>query len=378
MIYLDNAATTQIDPAVLLKLKEVESEFYANPSSVHSAGQKSRFVIEKSRDIIAETIGCLSKEIIFTSGGTESNNIALIGTAIANREKGNHIISTRVEHPSVLNTLKYLSSIGFSVSFIDVDENGIIEIDSLQKLLSDDTILISVMMVNNEIGNIFPVYKIGQILKDSGIIFHVDAIQAFGKMDINIIELTADLISMSAHKIYGPKGVGALYVRSGTRINNLFYGGSQERIMRAGTENLSGIAGFGKAVEQLLIHKDERKQIKYLRDSFESKLLSMIPEIEIHCKKSDRIFNISNIFFPNISIDSFILNLDLEGIACSAGAACSSGSLTNSHVLAAMKLPKEHLNQSIRFSFGRFNTIAEIDQTIKIITKTYNRVKKNA
>lgn len=376
MIYLDNAATTQIDPAVLLKLKEVESDFYANPSSVHSAGQKSRYLIEKSRDIIADTIGCASKEITFTSGGTESNNLALIGTAIANREKGNHIISTRVEHPSVLNTLKYLSSIGFSISYLEVDENGFIDLNTIQKLLSDDTILISVMMVNNEIGNIFSVNKIGQLLKDSGIIFHVDAIQAFGKIDINTKELNADLISFSAHKIYGPKGVGALYIRSGTRIDNIFYGGSQERIMRAGTENLSGIAGFGEAAEQLLIHKNEKDQIKNLRDSFENKLLSMVPEIEVHCKKSERVFNISNIFFPNISIDSFILNLDLEGIACSAGSACSSGSLTNSHVLAAMKLPKEHLNQSIRFSFGRFNTITEIDQTIKIITDIYNRLKK--
>lgn len=376
MIYFDNAATTQIDPKVLIKLKTFESEFYANPSSIHSAGQRSRFIIEESRDIIAKTIGCSSKEIIFTSGGTESNNLAIIGSALANRDRGNHIITTGVEHVSVLNTIKYLSSIGFNVSYLNVEKNGNIDLDELQKLLSDETILVSVMMVNNEIGNILPIEKIGDLLKDTEAIFHSDSIQSFGKIEINVNNLNVDLLSISAHKIYGPKGVGALYVRSGIKINNLFYGGSQERILRAGTENLTGIAGFGIAVKQTVVNTNERERIKILRDTFEEKLLSMIPDIIIHCSQSPRIFNLSNIFFPNISIDSFFLNLDLAGIACSTGSACSSGSIASSHVLSAMNFPKEEINQSIRFSFGRFNTIDEINNAIEIISEVYYRLKK--
>lgn len=376
MIYLDNAATTPIDPAVLNRLKEVESGFYANPSSIHSSGQSSKFVIEKSRDIIAETIGCASKEIIFTSGGTESNNLALIGAAIANRDKGNHIITTRVEHPSVLNTVKYLSSIGFNISYIEVDQKGNMDLENFLKLASQNTILISIMMVNNEIGNIFSIQEIGELIKDKEVIFHVDAIQAFGKVDFDVNDLNVDLLSISAHKIYGPKGVGSFYIRTGTKISSLFYGGSQERTLRAGTENLSGIAGFGTAVEQMLINKNERVRIKILRDSFEEKLKLLIPGLAVHCDESNRIYNISNIFFPNISIDSFVLNLDLNGISCSSGSACSSGSINPSHVLSAINFPKEHINQSIRFSFGRFNTENEINKAIRIIHRTYNRLKK--
>lgn len=376
MIYFDNAATTQIDPAVLTRLNEVEEKFYANPSSIHSAGQGSKFVIEKSRDIIADNLDCSSNEIIFTSSGTESNNLALIGTSFANRDKGNHIITTKVEHPSVLNTIKYLASIGFKISYLDVDENGQINFENFAKLLSNETILVSIMMVNNEIGNIFPVKKIGEILKGKNVVFHVDAIQAFCKIDISVNDLNVDLFSISAHKVYGPKGVGALYVRYGMQINSIIFGGSQERVMRAGTENLTGIAGFGEAVEQMILHKNEREKIKNLRDTFEQKLLSKNPEIEIHCLNTDRIYNISNIFFPIISIDSMLLNLDLEGVACSSGAACSSGSISASHVLSAMHFPEDHINQSLRFSFGRFNTIKEVNKAIQIITKIYNHLKR--
>jgi len=217
MIYFDNAATTRIDPAVLCKLKEVESEFYANPSSIHSAGQKCRYIIEKSRDIIAETIGCSSKEIIFTSSGTESNNLAIIGTALANRDRGNQIITTGVEHHSVLNTINYLSAIGFNVSHIEVDGAGNIDLDKVYKLISKETIIFSIMMVNNEIGNTFPIQEIGEMLKTEEVIFHTDAVQAFSKMDFNVNELCVDLLSFSAHKIYGPKGVGAMYIKSGTK-----------------------------------------------------------------------------------------------------------------------------------------------------------------
>ena len=375
-IYFDNAATTQIDPAVLTRLKEVEEKFYANPSSIHSAGQSSKFLIENSRDIIAGNLGCSSKEIIFTSGGTESNNLALIGVALANREKGNHIVTTKVEHPSVLNTIKYLSTIGFEVSYLEVDENGQIDLDNLSKLLSNETILSSVMMINNEVGNIFPIQKIGEFLKEKNLIFHVDAIQAFGKMDFNVNDLNVDLLSLSAHKIYGPKGVGALYIRSGTPINTVMFGGLQERNMRAGSENLTGIAGFGEAVAQMTLQKKEREKIKNLRDTFEQKLILENPEIDIHCSNTERIFNISNIYFPNISIDSLLLNLDLEGIACSSGAACSSGSISASHVLSAMNLLIEHANQSLRFSFGRFNTKDEVNNAVQIITDIYNRLKQ--
>lgn len=376
MIYFDNAATTQIDPAVLTRLQEVQTKYFANPSSIHSAGQKSKYLIEKTRDIIADTLGCSSKEIIFSSGGTESNNLALMGTALANRARGNHIISTKVEHPSVLNTIKYLESIGFYITYIEINESGSIDLEAFSKALSDKTILVSVMMVNNEVGNLFPVDEIATLLNKKNIIFHVDAVQAFCKLDFDAKNLGADLLSVSAHKIYGPKGVGALYVKQGTRIHNILYGGAQERIMRPGTENLAGISGFGEAIKQMILHKNERKKIKSLRDTFEEQLQSQIPDAEVHCRNSNRIFNISNMFFPDISIDSLIMNLDLEGIACSSGAACSSGSLTASHVLQAMSLPPNHANQSIRFSFGRFNTIEEVNKAVQIITEIYHRIKQ--
>jgi cysteine desulfurase len=375
MIYFDNAATTPIDPSVLSRLQEVESSYYANPSSIHSAGQQSKFVIEEVRDIIAESLGCFPKEIIFTSGGTESNNLAIIGTALANREKGNHIITTRVEHPSVLNTFKYLATIGFEISYIEVDQNGWIDPQRLSKIINNETILVSVMMVNNEVGNIFPVQEIGEVLQSKTIIFHVDAIQAFGKIDFTVDEINVDLISLSGHKIYGPKGIGALYIRTGTKVQNILFGGSQERVMRAGTENLAGIAGFGEAVAQMTLHKSERNIVKKMRDTFEEKLLALIPEAEVHCINGQRIFNISNVYFPKISVDSLLLNLDLEGIACSSGSACSSGTVSNSHVLSAMQLPKQHAAQSLRFSFGRFNTLDEIEKSLKIISEIYFRIK---
>jgi len=373
-IYFDNAATTQLDPSVVLAMREAESKCFGNPSSVHSFGQQSKVLVETARNIIAKSIQGKSGEIYFTSGGTESNNLALIGTALANRNKGNHIITTAVEHPSIINTCKFLESIGFEVTYLDVDTNGQIDINQLEKFIREETILISIMMVNNEIGNIFPIKEVGEFLNSKNIIFHCDAIQAFGKMDFSVVDFNIDLLSISAHKIYGPKGVGVLYIRTGTKIQNIFYGGAQENNRRPGTENIVGIAGFSEAVEQVIVKKDIRKNIKKLRNHFEEKLSQTLPDIIVNCKNSERVYSHSNIYFPNVSQDSLVLNLDLEGIACSSGSACSSGTLNASHVLQAMDFPDDRANHSIRFTFGRLNTMGEIGLAVEKIAEIYRRL----
>ncbi len=375
-MYFDNASTTPIDPSVVLAMREIESKHFANPSSIHSPGQQSKFVIEKSREIVANSINASKNEIIFTSGGTESNNLALFGCAIANREKGRHIITTKIEHPSVLNTCRFLETIGFKITYIDVDIKGKIDLEKFTKLLDEETILVSIMMVNNELGNILPVREIGELVSQKDILFHCDAVQAFTKLDFNIEDLNIDLASFSSHKLYGPKGVGALYFKSGTKIQNIFFGGAQENGFRAGTENVVGIASFGEAIEQMIIKKNERKIIKNLRDTFERELKVLLPEIEVNCENTERMFNFSNIYFPNIALDSLILNLDLDGISCSSGSACSSGALNPSHVLQAMKFGADRASQSIRFTFGRFNTEEEINCAVSTISTIYNRIKK--
>jgi len=375
-VYLDNAATTRLDPSVITAMQAVELQNYANASSIHTPGQQSRMVIESAREIVAQYIRASAKEIIFTSGGTESNNLAIIGAALSNRNNGNHIITTSVEHPSVFNACKFLETLGFEVSYLKVDINCNIDLTQLEKLIRNETILVSVMIVNNEIGNIFPIKEIGQILHKKNITFHCDAIQALGKMDLLVSDFKIDLMSFSAHKIYGPKGVGALYCRTGTKIQNLFYGGAQEKNLRPGTENLVGIAGFAEAVELLAVKKEDQKGIKKLRDYFEEKLCKNLPQIRVNCKNSNRVFSISNVYFPDVPQDSMLLNLDLEGIACSGGSACSSGSLNPSHVLQSMNFGDDRAGHSLRFSFGRFNTFEDVEYTTIKITEIYNRLQR--
>jgi cysteine desulfurase len=371
-IYLDNAATTPIDKRVTEAMFSWQENFFGNPSSPHRHGQASKIELENIRDLVASNLNCLSKEIIFNSGGTESNNKALIGACLANKEKGNHIIVSAIEHPSVLDSLKYLEKNGFEVSYLK-PEKGLINLKEIEETIQPKTILLSTMYVNNETGGLFPVAEIGKICKEKNILFHCDAVQAFGKIKLDVNKLNVDLMSFSAHKIYGPKGVGGLYIRDGIVLEPLAFGGGQEANKRPGTENLVGIIGLGKAVEQMKDYKQEWKQVIKLRDHFESTLMSKIPGSIINSNEMKRSPFISNISFPGIDNQSLLLKLDMAGLSASVGSACSSGSIKQSHVLKAMGLLENIINSAIRFSFGRFTTEAEIEKAIEIIV---NIVKK--
>jgi cysteine desulfurase len=377
LIYLDHAATTPIDPSVRGVMDEINHSHFANPSSIHSSGQKSKVLIENSRRTVAQSINTKPGNIVFTSGGTEANNLALIGTAKANRDRGNHIITSMIEHPSVLETCKFLSTNGFRISYIDVDHNGLFDLTQLKRTIGEETILISLMMVNNETGCILPIKEVGDIIKNRDIIFHTDAIQAFGKMDLDVGELNIDLMSLSSHKIYGPKGCGALVVRQGTAINSILFGGSQETSRRPGTENLSAIAGFAEASNQLPLYKKNVATIQSLVNLFENKLRETIPSIEINGEQTTRVPGFSNIYFPFMAGDSILMNLDLHDIAVSTGSACSSGSQMPSHVLQAMGFDSERINSSVRFSMGRQTTKDEILKTVEVLKKIFqSSVKK--
>jgi len=371
LIYLDYAATTPIDPLVLSLMESINRNHFANPSSIYSLGQKSRVLIENSRKTIAESIGAKTGEIVFTSGGTEANNLALIGIARANKQKGNHIITSVIEHPSILETCKYLSENGFRISYIDVDNHGSIDLKQLEKLICRDTILISLMLVNNETGCLLPMKKVSEIIANNEIIFHCDGVQAFGKIRVDINVLNLDLVSLSSHKIYWPKGCGALYVRHGTRIENILYGGFQESSRRPGTENLISIAGFAEAVNQLQQHISSSESIHKLSALFEKILKESLPGVEINGENTPRVPGFSNIYFPFMVGDSLLMNLDLHEIAASTGSACSSGSKNPSHVLKAMGFDNKRINNSLRFSFGRYTTEEEILKTIDVLKMIY-------
>jgi len=376
LIYLDHAATTPIDPSVQSVMDEINHSYFANPSSIHSSGQKSKVLIEKSRNTIAHSIGAKAGEIVFTSGGTEANNLALIGGARANRDKGNHIITTKIEHPAVLESCKYLAKSGFQISHVDVDHNGFLNLIQLENLICPETILVSLMMVNNETGSLLPIRKVGQITKDRQIVFHSDAVQAFDKLDIDANDLNVNLLSLSSHKIYGPKGCGVLFVRQGTDIETILFGGSQESSRRPGTENLSAIAGFAEAVRQMQSNKNKRKTIQFLGDLFEKKLKDTFTNLEINGEKGSRAPGFSNVYFPFMAGDSLLMNLDLHDIAVSTGSACSSGSQKSSHVLQAMGFNGDRVNNSIRFSLGRHTTEEEILKTIEVLKTIYKKTIK--
>jgi cysteine desulfurase len=375
LIYLDNAATTPIDPKVLSVMEDVNRTHFANPSSIHSLGQKSKVLIENSRKTIDASIGAQAREMIFTSGGTESNNLALIGIANAHLNRGNHIITSKVEHPAILETCRALSEKGFRITYIDVNEDGLLDLEQLKHSVCNETILVSLMIANNETGCILPVKKVREIIGDKKIFFHSDAVQAFGKIDIDVNDLNIDLISLSSHKIYGPKGCGSLYIRQGTRIDNVMYGGSQEISRRPGTENISAIAGFAEAVRQMENDVSFRDSIKYLSVKFEKNLKEIFPNLEINGEKTARIPGISNIYFPFMAGDSLLMNLDLNKIAVSTGSACSSGSQKASHVLTSMGFTDDRINNSLRFSLGKNTTEEEILKTIEVLKDIYEKHK---
>ena len=376
LIYLDHASTTEPAPEVIEAMRESMKNHWGNPSSIHSSGQKSKVKIEQARETIARFIGARPGEIIFTSGGTESDNLALIGAALAARNRGNRILSTHVEHPAVLNTLAYLSRMGFKIDYLDIDMTGSWDQERLAGLIRKDTILVSVMMANNETGQVFDLQPIRNICRENDIVFHTDAVQALGKITIQTLDQGPDLISLSAHKIYGPKGIGALYIRSGVKIEKPFHGGSQEADLRPGTENLAGITGFAAAIRLLQANPGENATIQKLRNLFEDLLKREIQGIQINCNNTERLCGHSNVFFPEVNGDVMLMGLDMAGIAVSAGSACSSGANRPSHVLKAMGFDPIRVRNSIRFSFGRKNTENELRDTIKEIQKIHERVRK--
>lgn len=376
MIYLDNAATTKLDGEVLNEMIPYLKEEYGNPSSIYNIGRNAKKAIENAREKVAKVLNANPIEIYFTGSGSESDNMAIKGVAYANKNKGNHIITSKIEHPAVLETCKSLEKEGFEVTYINVDENGIIDIEELKKSIKNETILITIMYANNEIGTIQPIKEIGEIAKQNNIIFHTDAVQAIGNILIDVNNLGIDLLSLSGHKFYGPKGVGVLYIKKGVKLEKLITGGHQERNKRAGTENVAGIVGLGKAIE--ISYEDMKKNNKHiqsLRDYYVSEVQRLIPYIKINGDMEKRLPGNSNISFRYIEGESLLLNLDIKGICASSGSACTSGSLDPSHVLLAIGLEHEVAHGSLRITFGKYNTKEEVDYVIKNLIEIVDKLR---
>jgi len=376
-IYLDHAATTPIHPDVLETMLPFFGFHYGNASSFYSFGRKSKQAIEEARGKVAALIGVEPSEIIFTSGGTEANNLAIQGTIFANVHRGRHIITSAIEHPAVLSVCSYLEQRGFRVSYLPVDSYGIVKVADVKAAISNDTIFITIMHANNEIGNLQPIAEIGAIAKEHGIIFHTDAVQSVGKIPVNVSKLKVDLMSISAHKIYGPKGMGALWVKSGTRIAPLLYGGRQEMKIRPGTENVSAIVGFGKASEiAAATLKENLPHLRYLRDRLEQSISKRISTARVNGHPQKRLPHILSVSFESLESLSIIANLDVHGVYASGGAACTTGMIEPSHVLMAMKIPPEMALGTVRFSFGWENTGRDVDYTVDILEKSVGRLYK--
>ena len=370
IIYLDNSATTPIKSEVLQEMMPYLTTEYGNASSLYSVGRSAKRAIEKARNRVAELLNCNHNEIYFTGGGSESDNIALKGFAYANKEKGNHIITSKIEHPAILETCKTLERQGFEVSYINVNENGIIDVEELRKSIKTNTILISVMTANNEVGTVQPIEEIAKIAHDNNIIFHTDAVQAIGNVQIDVEKMRIDMLSLSSHKINGPKGVGALYIKNGIEVEKFINGGHQEKDRRAGTENVAGIVGIGKAAE--IARKNMETHIRNLskiRDYYIKKVQKEIPNIRINGSMENRLPGNANISFKGINASELIFKLDERGICVSSGSACSSGNRNPSHVLIAMNVPEVYLNSAIRTTFGDNNTFEQIDYLINCLKR---------
>lgn len=377
IVYLDNSATTKTDEVVIKEMLPYLTENYGNPSSIYKIGRENKKAVEEAREKVSKVLNCEPSEIYFTAGGSESDNTAIRGIAYSYKNKGNHIITSKIEHPAVLETCKQLEKEGFEVSYIGVNEKGILNIDELKNAIKPTTTLISIMFANNEIGTIEPIKEIGQIAKENGILFHTDAVQAVGSVKIDVKEMNIDSLSMSAHKFYGPKGIGVLYVRKGIRFNKFINGGHQERNKRAGTENVAGIVGLGKAIEIAYEDLDEHnKKIKELRDYYVEQVKEKIPYIKINGDMEERLPGNSNISFRFIEGEGLLLNLDLKGICASSGSACTSGSLDPSHVLLAIGLPHEIVHGSLRISIGKYNTKEDIDYLVENLVEIVNRLRE--
>lgn len=376
IIYLDNAATTQVDPKVLEAMLPFFTEYYGNPSAVYSFAETAKKAVEDAREKLAELIHAKKDEIYFTGGGSESDNWALKATAEAYGNKGKHIITSKIEHHAILHTCEWLEKHGFEVTYLDVDEKGLISPEELEKAIRPDTILISIMAANNEIGTIEPLAEIGEIAHKHGILFHTDAVQAFGHIPLDVEAMHIDMLSASGHKINGPKGIGLLYIRKGVKIRSFIHGGAQERQRRAGTHNVPGIVGFGKAAELALANMDER--IKYeteLRDYLIKRVSSEIPYTKVNGDLEKRLPNNANFCFRFIEGESMLILLDQNGICGSSGSACTSGSLDPSHVLLAIGLPHEIAHGSLRLSLSEKTTREDIDFTIDELKKIIERLR---
>jgi len=367
-IYLDYAATTPTHPEVVKAMLPYFTDAFGNPSSIHSYGQESKGAIEEARVKVADLIGARDEEIVFTSGGTEADNFAIKGVAYANENKGDHIITSSIEHHAVIETCKFLERRGFRVTYLLVDEYGLVDPNDVKKAITGKTILISVMQASNEVGTVEPIAEIGRIAKEAGIYFHTDAVQTVGHIPVDVNELGVDLLSMSAHKLYGPKGVGALYIRKGTKLIPFMHGGEQERRRRASTENIPGIVGFGKAVELAQQEiSEEAERLAYLRDQLINGLLERIDHTRLNGHPIMRLPNNVNVSVDFVEGESMLLNLDLEGICASTGSACSSASLEPSHVLLALGLAHEQAHGSLRFSLCKWSTDEEIERVLDVL-----------
>ncbi len=375
-IYLDNAATTKTAPEVVEAMLPYFTESYGNPSSIYSLGSAAKKAVMESREYIASTIGAKNNEIYFTGGGSEADNWALVATAEAYASRGRHIITSKIEHHAILHTCEYLEKRGYEITYIDVDENGILKLEELKAAIRQDTILISIMFANNEIGTIQPIKEIGQIAREYDVLFHTDAVQAYGHLPIDVDEMNIDMLSASGHKFQGPKGIGFLYIRAGIKIRSFLHGGQQERGRRAGTENVPGIVGIGKAAQLAFAHLEERRETeKALRDYLIGKIEAEIPYCRLNGDRVKRLSNNVNFSFRFIEGESLLIMLDRKGICASSGSACTSGSLDPSHVLLSIGLPHKIAHGSLRLTINWENTLEEMDKTVDAIKGIVERLR---
>lgn len=376
-VYLDYSATTPVKKEVLDAMLPYFTELYGNPSSLYSIAAESKDALAKARKQVADLIGAGEKEILFTSCGTEADNWAVMGAADALKNKGNHIITTKIEHHAMLHSCEFLEKRGYDITYLDVDQEGRVDPAALRAAITDKTILISIMFVNNEIGTIEPIKELAAIAKERGVLFHTDGVQALGNVEIDVKDLGVDMMSMSAHKIYGPKGVGALYIRKGVRISNYLHGGAQENKKRAGTENLAGIVGFGKAAELAKEHLREHiRHTSSLRDRLISKVQSQLDHVYVNGSMEHRHPGNANMTFEFIEGEAMLLYLDMNGIAVSTGSACSSASLTPSHVLSALGIPVEWIHGTLRFTIGDMTTEEDIDYVVEVLKNVVNKLRE--
>ena len=375
-IYLDHAATTPLRPEARAAMEPfLSGDAFGNPSSLHHDGQRAKRALDTARDILAGALGCQFSEVAFSSGGTESDNAALLGVMLANRTRGNHLIVSQIEHEAVGDTARFLQTLGFSVTFLPVDTQGRVSPETVAAALTPQTVLVSVMHASNEVGTVQPLREIAEIVHAQGAYLHTDAVQTFGQTSVTLDGLGADLLTVSAHKIYGPKGAGALAVRSGIPFEPLLHGGGQERGRRSGTENVAAIAGFGEAVRLLLPEREaEAVRLAALRDLLLGSLRERIPTLVLNGHPADRLPNNLNVSFPGLDAESLLLSLDRAGISASSGSACASGSIEPSHVLTAMGLPEERINSAIRLTLGRGTTREEIGRTVEVMTGIAERL----